>query len=85
MLAILCIAIKYLQRTCLPCESMEIRVDKSVGAHTTPVVFAFTRVPDQTNNGCDEKCWRKFSTENNVVLCLEINTQELSYKLKFHA
>jgi hypothetical protein len=42
MVAVLCITIKCLQRTCLPCESMEIRVDMSVEAHTAPGFGIYT-------------------------------------------
>jgi hypothetical protein len=34
IVAVLCITVKCLQRTCLPRKSTEIRVDMSVEAHT---------------------------------------------------
>jgi hypothetical protein len=34
IVAFLCITVKSLQRTCLPCKSTEIRVDMSIEAHT---------------------------------------------------
>ena len=54
--AFLCITVKFLQTTCLPCKSTEIRVDMSVEAHTA-TGFGIYSDPRRQQNGPAQRIW----------------------------